>query len=96
MYQSSDFCDLLNEVRYKILCRLYSRYKQAIKVALENNNDNQTDAECRVNELDYILQEIEKFPVSWSFYKQQDTHFSQDFENLIIFKEDKISNLLTD
>ena len=40
MYQSSNFCDLINEVRYKILCKLYNRYKYAIKIALENANEN--------------------------------------------------------
>ena len=91
MYQSSNFCDLINEVRYKILCKLYNRYKYAIKIALENANENNI-ADAKMSELDYILQEIEKFPIAWSFYKKQDIHFSQDFENLVIFREDQISN----
>lgn len=92
MCQSSDFCNLLNEVRYKILCKLYVRYKLAIKSALENANKDDDVADEKMSELDYILQEVEKFPIPWSYYKNQEMRFSQDFECLVIFKEDKISN----
>ena len=88
MYQSSDSYNLLNEVRYKVLCKLYSRYKSAVKIALENANERPI-ADAKVNEIDVILQEIEKYPISWSFYNQQDAHFSSEFENLIVFKEDR-------
>lgn len=90
MCQDSSSCDLLNEVRYKILCKLYSRYKLAIKIALENANEKPI-ADAKMNELDSILQEVEKYPISWSYYKTQDTQFTTDFESLVIFKDDKVS-----
>lgn len=88
MYQNYDSYNLLNEIRYDTLCKLYSRYKSAIKIALENASEKQI-ADAKVNEIDEILQEIEKYPISWSFYNSQEVHFSSEFENLIIFKEDR-------
>ena len=90
MCQDSSSCDLLNEVRYTILCKLYNRYKLAIKIALENANEKPI-ADAKMNELDSILQEVEKYPISWSYYKIQDTQFTTDFESLVIFKDDKVS-----
>jgi hypothetical protein len=45
----------------------------------------------KLKELDSILQEIEKYPISWGYYKQQDVQFSTEFESLVIFKNDIIS-----
>lgn len=90
MCQDSSSCDLLNEVRYRILCKLYNRYKLAIKVALENANERPI-ADAKMNELDSILQEIEKYPISWSYYKTQGIQFTADFESLVIFNDDKVS-----
>lgn len=95
MYQSLSSSDLLDDTHYKILCKLYNRYKSAIKVALENANENPI-ADAKVNELDSILEEVEKYPVSWSYYNSQAIHFSQDFECLIIFYDNKISKYMTD
>lgn len=90
MYQSLYSSNILNEVRYKILCKLYNRYKTAIHIALVNVNDKPI-ADEKVNELDRILCEIEKYPISWNFYKLQEVKFSSDFENLVIFYDDNIS-----
>ena len=95
MYQNLDSCNLLDDAHYKILCKLYNRYKSAIKIALENANESPI-ADAKVNELDSILEELEKYPVSWTYYRNQSTKFSQDFESLIIFYDDKISKYLAD
>ena len=81
---------MLNEIRYKILCKLYNRYKLAIKIALDNANEKPI-ADAKMNELDSILQEVEKYPISWSYYKLQGIQFTSDFESLVIFKDDKVS-----
>lgn len=88
MCQDSSSCNLLNEIRYKILCKLYTRYKLAIKIALDNANERPI-ADAKMNELESILQEIEKYPISWSYYKNQEMKFTLDFESLVIFKDDK-------
>ena len=88
MCQNSDSYDLLNDIRYKILCKLYNRYRSAISVALSNLNEKQI-ADAKMNELDSILCEIEKYPISWSFYKNQSIKFSSDFESLVIFYDSK-------
>ena len=92
MCQDSSSCDLLNEIRYKTLCKLYNRYKLAIKIALENVNEKPI-ADAKMNELDSILQEIENYPISWSYYKLQEVQFTSDFESLVIFKDDKYLQL---
>lgn len=92
MCQDSSSCDLLNETRYKILCKLYNRYKLAIKIALDNVNEKPI-ADAKMNELDSILQEIENYPISWSYYKLQEAQFTSDFESLVIFKDDKYLNI---
>ena len=96
MCQNSSSYDIVNMYRYKVLCKLYSKYKNDIKTVLENvYNDDISD--CKINELDVILKEIEKYPISWKFYNEQDVKFSSDFEHLIVFTDDiKISNILTD
>lgn len=76
--------DLINEVRYKVLCKLYSKYKSTIKTILENANEKHI-ADDKMNELNSILEEIENYSISWNYYKRQPTQFSADFENLIIF-----------
>lgn len=86
MYQNYDSCNIINELRYNILCKLYSRYKAAFKIALENANFKPI-ADAKMNEIDSILSEIENYPIPWSFYIKQEVHFTSDFENLIIFNE---------
>jgi len=88
MYQNYDSCNLLNETHYKVLCKLYNRYKSAVKIALENAYERPI-ADAKMNEIDVILQEIEKYPIPWSYYNRQESRFSSEFENLIIFKEDR-------
>jgi len=88
MCQSLDSYNLLNEVRYNVLCKLYNKYKTAVKIALDNANEKPI-ADAKVKEIDVILQEIELYPISWSFYKKQELHFSSEFENLVVFKDDK-------
>ena len=90
MYQNLDSYNLLNEIRFKILCKLYTRYKAAVKIAVERASDHPI-ADAKVNELDAILLQIEKYPIPWSFYMKQDVRFSAEFENLIIFKDYSIS-----
>ena len=92
MCQDSSSFDLLNEIRYKILCKLYNRYKLAIKIVLDNVNEKPI-ADAKMNELDSILQEIENYPISWSYYKLQEVQFTSDFESLVIFKDDKYLNI---
>ena len=92
MCQSSDFYDIINEVRYKILLELYYEYRTAINTVLNNINKQDDIADNKVREIDSILAEIESYPISWHYYKQQKVQFSHEFENLIIFYDDKISN----
>lgn len=75
---------LLNEIRYKILCRLHQQYLLAIKTVVENVY-SKSIANPKVYELDNILQEIETLPISWEFYKHQKVKFVPDFENLVVF-----------
>lgn len=86
MCQSSSSYDSTNETYYRVLCRLYSRYKLAVKIATENAYEKPI-ADAKVNELDSILLEIEKYPIPWSYYDRQSIKFTQDFESLVIFKE---------
>lgn len=90
MCQNSDSYNLLNEIRYKILCRLYARYRSAMKIAVERASDHPI-ANAKINEIDAILLQIEKYPIAWSYYNKQDNKFSSEFENLIIFRDDQIS-----
>lgn len=92
MYQSYNSCDSINEFMYKNLCKLYSRYKAALNTAL-NNTDRIKVSDEKMNEIDSILRNVEKYVISWSFYKNQKLKFDPEFENVIIFKEDIISNI---
>lgn len=77
-------CTLSQNSRYRILCKLYKQYKSAIRII--KHYDTTTCTLCiKVNEINTIMQELEKFPISWEFYNKQNFKFSQDFENLIIF-----------
>lgn len=91
MCQNLDSYNILNEVRYKLLCDLYYKYKSAISTVI-NNVGKEILADNKLNELDKILAEVENYPISWCFYKKQSLQFSQEFENLIIFYDDNISN----
>lgn len=90
MSEKLNSCDamLLNEIRYKILCRLHKEYVSAIKTVVENAYSKSV-ANPKVYRLDDILQEIETLPISWNFYNKQKYKFVQDFENLVVFINDK-------
>lgn len=77
----------LNEIRYKMLCKLHHNYVSIIKYIVENVYTKLANE--KVCELDYILEEIENLPISWEYYKKQKFKFIPDFENLIIFIDDK-------
>ena len=87
MCQSSDSNNLLDEIRYGILCKLFNKYKSAIQTALTNLH-KKSIADEKMKELDIIIQEVEKYPISWKFYKNQSIQFSQDFESLVIFYDE--------
>ena len=46
-----------------------------------------------VKRIEKELQEIENYPISWSYYKLQEVKFTSDFESLVIFKDDKYLNI---
>lgn len=75
--------------RYRILCKLYNKYKLAMLVALENVPENKV-ADEKTEELESIMRDIEKFPIPWKFYKLQRYKFPQEFEDLIVFISDNI------
>ena len=91
MYQNSDSYNIINETRFRILCELYNRYRAAIYTVINNVNKEEL-ADNKIAEIDSILAEIERYPISWNYYKQQKMQFSSEFENLIIFCDDIISN----
>lgn len=92
MCQELNSCNLVNKTRYNALCKLYNRYKLAVKIALDNVYEKPI-ADTKVNEIDVILQEIERYPISWSFYRHQSQKFSIEFENLIVFMDDQYLNI---
>lgn len=85
MYQNLNSCDELNYIN---LCKLYNRYKSAMKTILEHRFEVIADA--RMNEIDAIMQQIENYPLSWEYYKSKENQFTSDFELLVIF-HNKIS-----
>lgn len=70
--------------RYRILLKLYKKYKSSIKIVKVHSLTNCV-LDFKVDELNQIMQEVEKFPLSWKFYSAQKFKFSRDFENLLIF-----------
>lgn len=74
---------------YNKLCKLYNRYKYAMKNILDNAYVLKPNH--RLCELDNIVRSIEKYPISWDYYTSQQLRFSQEFEDLIIFTSSKIS-----
>ena len=81
MCQISDSHNISN---YNSLCDLHTKYVHAMKIVLCNvYNDKLSDVKIR--EIDSILSNIEKFPISWEFYKHQSTKFVSDFESLVVF-----------
>lgn len=88
MCQNSNSYNIIDEVRYKILSSLYDRYQTAISIII-NDNSKTSLVSAKLNELDYILKEVERYPISWKFYNKQSNKFSQDFESLIIFCDNK-------
>ena len=75
---------LSQEHNYCILCKLYKKYKSAIHV-VKHYDPTLCTLNIKVAEVNTIMQEIEKFPISWEFYNKQNLKFSHDFENLVIF-----------
>lgn len=73
--------------RYKILCKLYKKYKSSMRV-IKPNEFSLCEIRIKADDLNKIMQEIEKFPIPWSFYTKQKFRFSYDFETLVIFNED--------
>ena len=73
--------------RYKALCKLYTKYKVCINVALENTPENPIADDMMIS-LEKLLNKIEKFPIPWKFYNKQSHKFSQEFEDLIIFTDE--------
>ncbi len=70
------------EHNYSILCELYSIYTSVVS-SIYSKNSSVDDSLC----VDDILCKIESYPITWKFYAQQPFKFSQDFEDLIIFKD---------
>lgn len=76
--------NLSQNSRYRILCKLYKKYKSYIRVTKCNDNGT-CILSINIQEINKITQEVEKFPISWKFYMKQKFKFSTDFENLVIF-----------
>ena len=70
--------------RYRVLCKLHSRYKSCVKFVLENVYEDFA-SECRIIEIEKVLNEIEKFPIPWEFYNAQRFKFLPEFEELVVF-----------
>lgn len=86
MCQSLSSCSYNEKENYEALKKLFYRYNRAIKSAVRNNKQcNDGMANARTNEIDSILQSIERFPISWKYYTSQKKLFSQDFEFFIVF-----------
>jgi hypothetical protein len=75
------------EHNYSVLCELYSVYTSIVS-SICSKNSSVDDSLC----IDDILRKIESYPITWKFYAQQSFKFSQDFEDLIIFKDDSHIN----
>lgn len=73
-----------NKYNYKLLCKLYNRYKKAVNIAIKNAKFRPI-ANAKVNEIESILEKIERYPVSWSYYSKQKLKFSPEFEFMVIF-----------
>jgi len=75
------------ESNYKMLCILYISYKSIIEDI--ENIAKYFDSNFRVNNklsiLNFLLQKIEKYPITWKFYTQQHFKFNREFEDLVIF-----------
>lgn len=78
--------NMTNDDKYRALCKLYSKYKNAIKIAVDNKYNDKL-SENKMFELDAVLQDVERYPIQWKYYKNQPIQFSSDFENLIIFSD---------
>ena len=86
MYLNLNSYNMTNEDKYRALCKLYSKYKNAIKIAVDNKYNDKL-SENKMYELDAVLQDVERYPMSWKYYKNQPIQFSSDFENLVIFSD---------
>lgn len=70
--------------RYRLLLKLYKQYRSTMRV--HKSCDGTICEMCvDVEQINHVMQEVEKFPLTWEFYSKQPFKFSQDFENLIIF-----------
>jgi hypothetical protein len=75
------------EHNYSVLCELYSVYTSIVS-SIYSKISSVDDSIC----IDDLLRKIESYPITWKFYAQQSFKFSQDFEDLIIFKDDSHIN----
>lgn len=71
---------------YSVLCYLYTIYTSVVSSVCSNSPVNYS--RC----IDDILCLIECYPITWEYYTQQSFKFSQDFEDLIIFKDSSYIN----
>lgn len=78
--------DSVVEHNYSVLCDLYAIYTSIVSSVCSNSPIN--DSRC----IDDILCLIECYPITWKYYAQQSFKFSQDFEDLIIFKDNSYIN----
>ena len=65
-----------------------------MKIAVQRQFEGIADA--KTNEIDAIMQHVEKYPLSWDYYKNQEVRFTPDFEILIIFYNKISTNRLID
>lgn len=79
--------DTLQDRNYHNLCELYEQYKSAVKVTHIRNSYDCT-LSIKQSELNTIMQAVEMYPISWNYYKQK-KRFNIEFENLIIFNDEK-------
>ena len=79
--------DTIQDRNYNNLCELYERYKSAVKIIHIRNSYDCTFT-IKQYELNTIMQAIEMYPISWNYYKKK-KRFNTEFENLIIFSDEK-------
>ena len=79
--------DTLQDRNYHNLCELYKQYKSAVKITHIRSSYDCTFT-IKQSELNAIMQAVEMYPISWNYYKQK-KRFNIEFENLIIFNNEK-------
>lgn len=78
--------DSVVEHNYNVLCDLYVIYVSIVSSICSDSSVNDSQY------IDDILRLIECYPITWKYYAQQSLKFSQDFEDLIIFKDSSYIN----